>query len=78
MNAVTVDQCAGPKLGNAGPLKCFSWMVMQKSEPRRDDAKLGGSRGMSFQKILRNLTLFWRLFARFEHLKFLSFNKVFN
>ena len=41
---------AGPKLGNAGPpeiifrgfLKIFSWMVMQKSEPRRGDAKLGG------------------------------------
>ena len=76
---------AGPKLGNAGPppeiifrgpLKFFSWMVMQKSEPRRGDAKLGGSGGMPFQKILRNLTLFWRLFVRFEPSKFLSFNKV--
>ena len=45
---------AGAKLGNAGsprnhlsgPLKNFSWMVMQKSEPRRGDAKLGGSGGM--------------------------------
>ena len=46
---------AGPKLGNAGPppeiifrgpLKYFSWMVLQKSEPRRGDAKLGGSGGM--------------------------------
>ena len=44
---------AGPKLGNAGPplppeiifrgpLKMFSWMAIQKSEPRRGDAKLGG------------------------------------
>ena len=42
---------AGPKLGNAppppevifrSPLKFFSWMVMQKSEPRRSDARLGG------------------------------------
>ena len=47
---------AGPKLGNAppppeiifrGPLKNFFWMVMQKSEPRRGDAKLGRSGGMS-------------------------------
>ena len=28
------------------------------------------------QKILRNLTLFWGLFVRFEPLIFLSFNKV--
>ena len=32
---------AGPKLGNAGPPKIFSWMVIQKSE-----AKVGGSGGM--------------------------------
>ena len=67
---------SGPKLGNAapaspqnhlsGPPKSFSWMVMQKSEPRRSVAKL---------EILRNSTLFWRLFVRFEPLKFLSFNK---
>ena len=45
---------AGPKLGNApppeilfrGPSKFFSWMVIQKSEPRRGDAKLGESGGM--------------------------------
>ena len=80
--AIKLDQ--GPKLGNApppeiifrGPLKMFSWMVMQKSEPRRGDAKLGGYGNMPTQKILRNLTLFWRLFVRFEPLKFLSFNKV--
>ena len=60
-----------------GPLKFFSWMVIQKSKPRRGDAKLGGSGGMPAQKILRNLTLFWRLFVRFESLKFLSFNKVY-
>ena len=75
---------AGPKLGNAappkiifwGPLKIFSWMVIQKSKPRRGDAKLGKSGGMPPQKILRNLTLFWKIFVRFELLKFLSFNKV--
>ena len=74
----------GPKLGNAGPppkssfgpLKIFSWMVMQKSEPRGGDAKLGRSGGMPLQKILRNLTSIWRLCVRFEPLKFLSFNKV--
>ena len=62
-----------PEIIFRGPLKIFSWMVMQKSEPKRDDAKLGGSGGMPPKKILRNLTLFWRLF---EPLKFLSFNKV--
>ena len=69
-------QCAPPQIIFRGPLKIFSWMVMQKSELLRGDAKLGGSGGMSPQKILRNLTLFWRLFVRFEPLKFLSFNKV--
>ena len=67
---------SGTKLGNAGPPKIFSWTVIQRSEPRRGDAKLRGSEGMPPQKILRNLTLFWRLFVRFEPLKFLSFNKV--
>ena len=76
----------GPKLGNApppppeiifrGPLKFFSWMVIQKREPRRGNTKLEWSGGMPPQKILRNLTLFWRLFKRFEPLKFLSFSKV--
>ena len=62
-----------PEIIFRGPLKIFSGMVIQKSEPRRGDAKLGGSGGMPPEKILRNLTLFWRLF---EPLKFLSFNKV--
>ena len=84
-NYFSGEKEAGPKLGNAppppkiifqGPLKIFSGMVIQKSEPRRGDAKLGKSGGMSPQKILRNLTLFWRIFVRFELLKFLSFNKV--
>ena len=74
----------GPKLGNAGPPrnqcwpppKFFSWMVIQKNEIPRGNSQLGGSGGMPPQKILRNLTLFWRLFVRFEPLKFLSFNKV--
>ena len=54
----------------------FSSMVVQKSEPRRDDAKLGGSGGIPLQKILQNLTLFWRFFVRFEPLNFFSFNTV--
>ena len=73
----------GPKLDNAPPeiifrghLKIFSWMVMQNNEPWRGDAKLGDLGACPSQKILRNLTLFWRLFVRFEPLKFLSFNKV--
>ena len=57
---------AGPKLGNApppkiifrGPLKIFSWMVIQKSEPRRGDAKLGKS------GILRNFP--HKNFAEFD------------
>ena len=71
-----VELLAGPKLGSAGPPKIFSWMVIQKSEPRTGDAKLGGLRVCPPQKILRNLTLFRRLFVRFGLLKFLSFNKV--
>ena len=51
---------------------------MQKSEPRRGDAKLGGSGDMPPQKILRNLTLVWRLFGRFEPLRYLSFNKIYS
>ena len=31
-----------PEIIFRGPLKIFSWMVIQKSEPRRGDAKLGG------------------------------------
>ena len=65
-----------PEIIFRGPLKFFSLMVMQKSEPRRGDAKLGGVGACPSQKILRNFTLFWRLFVRFEPLKFLSFNKV--
>ena len=75
----------GPKLGNAGlppkiifrgPLKYFFLDGDAKDLPRRGDAKLGGSGDMPPQKILRNLTLFWRLFVRFEPSKFLSFNEV--
>ena len=73
---VETRQCAPPpEIIFRGPLKFFSMMVMQKSEPRRGDAKLRGL-GACPQKILRNLTLFWRHFVRFEPLKFLSFNKV--
>ena len=40
-------QCGPPsKIIFRGPLKYFSWMVIQKNEPRRGDAKLGGSDGM--------------------------------
>ena len=83
-NYFSGEKGAGPKLGNApppkiifpGPLKFFSWMVIQKSKPQRGDVKLGKSGGMPPQKILRNLTLFWRIFVRFELLNILSFNKV--
>ena len=67
---------APPKSSFGAPQNIFSWMVMQKSEPRRGDAKLGGCGSMPPQKDLRNLTLFWRLFVRFKPSKFLSFNKV--
>ena len=77
---------AGAKLGNAGPppeiifrgpLKFFSWMVMQKSEPRRGDAKLRGSGGACPpRKFFLIFTLFWKLFVRLEPLKLLSFDKV--
>ena len=72
-------QCgAPPEIIFRGLLKFFSWMVIQKSEPRRGDAKLGGSGGMPPQKILRNLTLVWRLFGRFEPLRYLSFSKIYS
>ena len=66
-----------PEIIFRGLLKFFSWMVIQKSEPQRGDAMLGDSWGIAPQKILRNLTLFWRLFVRFEPLKFLRFNSLF-
>ena len=70
----------GPKLGNAGPLeiifrgplKFFSWMAMQKSEPRRGDAKLGGS----FLRNFAEFHLILEAFCAFSAFKILSFNKV--
>ena len=57
---------AFPEIIFRGPLKIFSWMVLQKSEPRRGDAKLGGSGGMSppedfaeFDIILEDFCAFW-------------------
>ena len=40
-------QCSPPPRNHlSGPPKNFSWMVIQKSEPRRGDVKLGGPGGM--------------------------------
>ena len=49
---------------------------MQKSEPRRSDAKLGGSGGVPPPENFAELDLILEAFVRFEPLKFLSFNKV--
>ena len=57
---------APPEIIFRSPLKIISLMVMQKSEPRKGDAKLRGLGACPPPKILRNLTLFWRLFVRFE------------
>ena len=49
---------------------------MQKSEPRRGDAKLGGSGGMPLPENFAECHLILEAFVRFEPSKFLSFNKV--
>ena len=67
---------SGPKLGNAGPPKIFFLDGDAKERAPKGRCQARGYGGMLPQKIMRNLTLFWRLFVRFEPLKFLSFNKV--
>ena len=69
-------ECGPPRNHLSGPPKKFFLDGDTKERAPKGDAKLGGSGGMPPQKILRNLTLFWRFFVRFEPLKFLSFNKV--
>ena len=65
---------SGAKLGSAapppeiifrGPLKFFSWMVMQKSEPRRGDAKLRGSGGMPPPEKIAEFDLILEAFCAF-------------
>ena len=53
---------------------------IQKNGDTKEQAPKGrcqprGSEGTPPKKNLRNLTLFWRLFVRFEPMKFLSFIK---
>ena len=76
--------CTGPKLGNAGPPqnhlsgppKILFLDGDAKERAPKGRCQAWGVWGHAPQKILRNLTLFWRLFVRFEPLKFLSFNEV--
>ena len=65
-----------PEIVFRGPLKFFfDGDAKERAPKRRCQAR--GSGGMPPpQKILQNLTLLWRLFVRFEPLKFLSFIKV--
>ena len=75
---------AGAKLGNVPPpqnhlsglLQIFFLDGDTKEQAPKGQCQARGSGGMPPQKILRNLTLFWRLAVRFQPLKFLSFNKV--
>ena len=64
---------SGPKLGNAGPPKIFFLDGDAKERAPKGRCQARGVWEHAPQKILRNLTLFWRLF---DPLKFLSFNKV--
>ena len=75
----------GPKLSNAGPpqnhlsgppKKLFLDGDAKERAPKGRCQARGVCRHAPPQKILRNFTLFWRLFVRFEPLKLLSFNKV--
>ena len=70
-------QCAPPPPRNhlSKPSKNFTWMVIQKSKPRRGNAKLGGSGGIP-PKNFAKFDLILEAFLRFEPLKFHSFNKV--
>ena len=71
----------GPKLGNAGPPrnhlsglpKNFFADGETKELTPKGRCQARGVWGHAPQKILRNLTLVWRLF---ESLQFLSFNKL--
>ena len=65
-----------PRNHLSGPPKIFLWDSDTKERALKGRCQARGSGGMPFQKILRNLTLFWRLFVRFVPFKFLSFNKV--
>ena len=57
------------------PLKFFLGGDAKERAPK-GRCQPRGVWGHAPQKILRNLTLFWRLFVRFEPLKFPSSNKV--
>ena len=56
-----------------GPLNSFFFDGDTKERAPKGRCQARGSGGMPPQKILRNLTLFWKLFVRFKPLKFLSF-----
>ena len=65
-----------PKIIFRGPLKYFFLDGDAKERAPKGQCQARGDWGHAPQKILRNLTLFWRLFVRFEPSKFLSFNEV--
>ena len=48
-----------------GLLKLFSWMVMQKREPRRGDAKLGGVWGHATRENFAEFDLVLKAFCAF-------------
>ena len=70
-------QCgAPPEIIFRGPLKYFFLDGDAKERVPKGRCQARECGGMPPHKILRNLTLFWRLFVRFEPSKVLSFNKV--
>ena len=75
-NKAETRQCgAPPKIIFRGSLAYFFLDGDAKERAPKGRCQARGVWGHAPQKILRNLTLFWRLFVRFEPSKFLSFNK---
>ena len=76
-NSAETKECGPPPRNHlSGPPKFFFLDRDTKERAPKGQCQAKGVWGHVPQKILRNLTLFWRLFVRFEPLKFLNFNKV--
>ena len=74
--AMELADSLNKKFKNTGYQTAFFLDGDTKERASKGRCQARGVWGHAPQKILRNLTLFWRLFVRVEPFKFLSFNKV--